>query len=177
MTEINESKLIYYDDIISPDLLTHIRDREAAPLFDLRPKPDAPSDTIDRIYTQLLNYTQSVADPHFQVFMREDVPSRFHYSHSDRITPIVTLPDLGYTFTTHNATFKAGGNHGYDNLEKDMGAIFLARGPKLSRAYPSGSTLAPFYNVEVYGLLTELLNIDAATNNGTLQGVFPLLTE
>lgn len=176
MTETSDTKLIYYDDILSKEVLEHIKNREASPLLDLRPSSDAPQGTIQKIYNQLYNYTQSVSNPHFQVFMREDVPERFHYSHSDRITPIVTIPDNGYTFVTHQDSFKAGGNHGYDNLEQDMAAIFMAKGPKIARAYEAGSILAPFYNVEVYGLLTELLNIDASSNNGTLEGVFPLVS-
>ncbi|CAO0792982.1 unnamed protein product [Mucor circinelloides] len=180
MAETQESKLIFYDDILSQDVLKHVRNREALPLLDLRPSPDAPKDTVKKIYNQLHNYTQTNLDAHFEVYMREDVPDRFHYKHSDRITPVVAIPEVGYTFITHEefdkkGGFKKGGNHGYDNLADDMRAIFMAKGPKINRVYKSGTILAPFFNTEVYGLLTELLNIDASPNNGTLQADFPVI--
>ncbi|KAI9472162.1 MAG: alkaline-phosphatase-like protein [Benjaminiella poitrasii] len=180
MAEINDKRLIYYDDIISADVLQHVRSREALPLLDLRPERNAPKDTIKKMYNQLYNYTQATPDAHFEVYLREDMPERYHYNTSERITPIVVIPEVGYTFVTHaevekNGGFKRGGNHGYDNLADDMRAIFLAKGPKIQHAYRSGSILAPFFNTEVYGLMTELLNIDAAPNNGTLQANFPII--
>lgn len=70
---------------------------------------------------------------------------------------------------------KEGDDIGYDNLADDMKTIFLAKGPKLNKIYKQGSILAPFVNVEVYGFMTELLNIDAAPNNGTIKTKFPVL--
>lgn len=177
MSEIGESKLIFYDDILSKDVLQHIRKREALPLLDLRPEENAPNNTVEKIYKQLHDYTQKTAEPHFQVYLRQNVPDRFHYKHSNRITPVVAIPDVGYTFITHEeeGKFKKGGNHGYDNLAEEMSALFMARGPKIKREYKPGTILAPFFNTEVYGFLTELLNMDAATNNGTLEGAFPVI--
>ncbi|KAI8329882.1 alkaline-phosphatase-like protein [Choanephora cucurbitarum] len=179
MAETGPSKLIYYDDILSKDTLQYIQQREALPLLDLRLQKEAPEDTVQRIYQELATYAQNDTNAHYQVYLREDVPERYHYSHSDRITPIVAIPDVGYTFVTH-AEVKhdhliSGGNHGYDNLADDMRAIFIAKGPKVSRTFKEGTILAPFFNIEVYGFVTELLNIDAAPNNGTLRGEFPVL--
>ncbi|KAI8970385.1 alkaline-phosphatase-like protein [Mycotypha africana] len=181
MAETNDSKLIYYDDILSEDLLKHVGNREALPLLDLRPAPDASSDTIQKIYDQLFNYTQSVFKPHFEVYLKKDMPDRYHYKNSDRITPIVAIPEVGYTFVTHSeiakkgGKFRKGGNHGYDNLADEMRGIFLAKGPKLDNKYRAGTILAPFFNIEVYRFLTELLNVDAAPNNGTLDADFPIV--
>lgn len=180
MADTTDEKLIYYDDILSEDVLKHVRNREALPLLDLRPSPDAPKDTIKKIYDQLYQYTQNSSDPHFEVYKREDMPDRFHYKHSNRITPVVAIPEVGYTFVTHEEIekkggFKNGGNHGYDNLADDMRAIFIAKGPKIDRVYKKGTILAPFFNVEVFGLMTELLNMDAPPNNGSLQADFPIV--
>lgn len=179
MADVTDKKLIFYDDILSEDVLEHVRDREALPLLDLRPNLGAPKDTVQKIYEQLYNYTQTTKDAHFEVYLRENVPDRYHYKNSDRITPVVAIPDVGYSFVTHaqvdkKGSFKKGGNHGYDNLAADMRAIFLARGPKISRVFKQGTILAPFFNTEVFGLLTELLNMDAPPNNGTLHADFPI---
>lgn len=55
------------------------------------------------------------------------------------------------------------GLHGFDNLHPDMRATFIAKGP----AFPSGVWLEPFRNVEVYGLVCQLLGLTPAANNGT----------
>lgn len=180
MSETTDSKLIYYDDILTEDVLQHVRNREALPLLDLRPSSGAPKDTVQKIYDQLHNYTLHTKDPHFEVFLKKDVPERYHYKHSPRITPVVAIPEVGWSFVTHaevdkKGGFKMGGNHGYDNLADDMRAIFIAKGPKIDRVYKPGTILAPFFNIEVYGLLTELLNMDASPNNGTLQADFPIV--
>ncbi|RCH82355.1 hypothetical protein CU098_007883 [Rhizopus stolonifer] len=176
MAETDSSRLIYYDDILSKDVLQHVMHREAFPLLDLRPDKQAPSDTIQKMYHQLYAYTQTNHSAHYQVFLKQDIPERYHYKHSDRITPVVAIPDVGYTFVTHQDKFVKGGNHGYDNLADEMRAIFLAKGPKVNRAYREGTVLAPFFNTEVYEFITELLNMDAAPNNGTLRADFPILT-
>jgi predicted AlkP superfamily pyrophosphatase or phosphodiesterase len=177
MTEVSDKKVIYYDEIVSPALLQHVQSREAFPLLDLRPNPNAPKNTTQALYHQLVNYTQSVSDPHFQVYLRDQVPARFHYSNSERITPVVAIPDPGYTFATREEIlkygFKQGGNHGYDNLAEEMRAIFIASGPKVQHYYRPGTILVPFFNIEVYRFLSDLLNIDAAPNNGTMEGDFP----
>jgi predicted AlkP superfamily pyrophosphatase or phosphodiesterase len=109
--------------------------------------------------------------------MRDEVPERFHYRHSNRITPIVAIPDPGYIFTTHDQKFKAGGGHGYDNMDEDMRAIFFAAGPKITKSYTPGAIVAPFFNVELYNFMTELLNIEPSVHNGTIEGKFPILDD
>ncbi|KAI8388825.1 alkaline-phosphatase-like protein [Radiomyces spectabilis] len=177
MTSTKPSNLIFYDDILSKESLSLLRRTEAAPLLDLRPKADAPPHTVQKVYQELVQYTQSHPEPHFQVYLRENVPERFHYSASDRITPIVVIPDVGYTFTTHATTphasnFTLKGNHGFDHMAPDMRAIFIASGPKLTQWYDPGTVVVPFYNVEVFEFLSKLLNINAIPTNGTLHGMF-----
>jgi len=86
------------------------------------------------------------------------------------------------------------GNHGYDNKEVSMQAIFVAHGPfstttkaHLQTRFNSVHTLprsldgwhsisdnafvmSPFPNVEIYNLVIKLLGISsyAASNNGTV---------
>ena len=54
-----------------------------------------------------------------------------------------------------------------------MQAIFLARGP----AFRSGISVPGFDNVDVYPLLTRLLGIDAAPNDGNPQTLLPALND
>jgi len=78
------------------------------------------------------------------------------------------VADLGFSITSR-ASFEAdpswysGGNHGFDNAEKDMAALFVARGPKLRKQ----TKIDPFPNIEVYNLMARILGLKSAPNNGT----------
>ncbi|KAG0744773.1 hypothetical protein G6F62_010205 [Rhizopus arrhizus] len=166
----SQDKLIYIDDILPSYLLKYVQN--TSPSSMLRFQPELPKDVIQDIYQKLIHKTKN---HHFSIYLKQDMPSRFHYRHSNRISPIQVIPDVGYIFTTHKMSSKEGDDIGYDNLADDMKTIFLAKGPKLNKIYKQGSILAPFVNVEVYGFMTELLNIDAAPNNGTIKTKFPVL--
>ncbi|KAI8084628.1 alkaline-phosphatase-like protein [Halteromyces radiatus] len=183
---------IYYDDILSTTSLSYLRHREAWPLLDLRPLDDTPPNATHQIYGELASYAKQYPDDaHYQVYLKEDVPTQYHYNNNERISPIVTIPDPGYAFVNHDDTDPSSGvshqpigMHGYDLFHSDMLAIFMAKGPKINRWFPVQKTptiatsvtsfkkriLAPFHNVEVYEFLTELLNINGNPNNGTLHG-------
>ncbi|KAI8145331.1 alkaline-phosphatase-like protein [Fennellomyces sp. T-0311] len=180
MAETDRSRVIYYDDILSKQSLGWLAEREAGPLLGLRPKPDAPKHAVKQIYQELHDYTQKHEDAHFQVYLREDVPARLHYSNNERIAPIVAIPDVGYVMIDHDRwhpkspteQFSPRGIHGYDNLAPEMRSIFMAHGPTVDMEYGRHAILAPFYNTEVYGFVCELLNIDPGPHNGTMDGQF-----
>ncbi|KAG2218375.1 hypothetical protein INT45_013326 [Circinella minor] len=181
MAEVDRSRVIYYDDILSSTSKSYLREREAGPLLGLRPKEDAPKHAVQQIYQELYNYTQTHPEPHFQVYLRDDVPIRLHYNHNERIAPIVAIPDVGYVMVDHKEwhptsskePFTRHGIHGYDNLAKEMRSIFIAYGPVIDSFYGRRSVVAPFFNTEVYGFVCELLNIESnPIQNGTMSGQF-----
>ncbi|KAJ1910619.1 hypothetical protein IWQ60_010558 [Tieghemiomyces parasiticus] len=130
MASVPDNQIIYLEDLVDPDLLELV---SGYPLAGLWPKHA--SDTA-RIYEALR--IQS-AGQRWAVYLREDIPARFHYAHNDRIPPIVCIPEVGWTFYTrhqydHSHLYsgkvsKTIGVHGYDNLDPTMRAIFLAHGP------------------------------------------------
>ncbi|KAG2173675.1 hypothetical protein INT43_005095 [Umbelopsis isabellina] len=185
MAESNRNRLIYWDDIVPKDLMAELEEREVWPLLALRPRATAPSDTISKIYSHLLNFTQqpdntpdkSGPQSHFQVYLRENIPEHLHYRNSHRIAPILGIPDVGWSFVTHkeydgSKDYHPKGIHGYDNMAEEMRAIFIAKGPLFDGNYKVGEPVAPFVNIEVYGLVTKALGLSPAPNNGTLDGVF-----
>ncbi|KAL9541533.1 hypothetical protein MBANPS3_009066 [Mucor bainieri] len=172
MAASDSSRLIFYDKIISAESESYLRKREAWPLLGLRPKDDAPEFAVDQIYSEIYQYTKETDDPHFQVYKRENMPARFHYNSTERIAPIVLIPDVGYTIIKSTDRHGPKGIHGYDNMALEMRAIFAARGPKIDEDYLPGTVVSPFYNIEMYKFLTNLLNLNAAPNNATLNGVF-----
>ncbi len=93
------------------------------------------------------------------------------------------IPKLGWSITSHRemATFVNGvyapiGNHGYDNEEEEMHAIFVASGPSFTPLEEKGKqqerregwNMEGFRNVEVHNLISRILGVPehrrAATN-------------
>ena len=52
-----------------------------------------------------------------------------------------------------------------------MQAIFVAYGP----AFKKGAVVEPFSNIHVYSLLTHILELEPAPNDGNLEAVLHLL--
>ena len=103
---------------------------------------------------------------------KEDLPERLHYSDSDRIAPVQCLADDGWSITTRswaasNPGYYVGGTHGYDNSYESMQGLFVARGPH----FAEGVTVDRFENVEVYGIIADILGLVPAPTDGDLTRV------
>ncbi|KAG8446567.1 hypothetical protein GDO86_014136 [Hymenochirus boettgeri] len=114
---------------------------------------------LEKVYQALKN-----GHPKLNVFKKEELPTRLHYSNNDRITPLVLYGDPGYVI--HGlAKFQFNkGEHGFDNEDMDMKTIFRAVGP----SFKKGLLVEPFESVHVYALMCELLGIKPEPNDGSL---------
>lgn len=132
MATTSTDRLIQLDDLIDLDLVEHI---DGWPLYGLRPK-----DPIDLrgLYDRLLVESQSSGN--FEVYLKENMPKRYHFSKNDRIAPLWVIPNTGWAivhkedFNVKEAkekgeTYNPKGLHGYDHEHPLMRAIFVARGP------------------------------------------------
>ncbi|KAL1921622.1 uncharacterized protein VTP21DRAFT_11338 [Calcarisporiella thermophila] len=173
MAATSNDRLIFYEDF-APDMLKQ-KEPEAWPLLGIRPDTDV---ELEILHTQFLNASRQ-PNSHFQVYLREEIPGRFHYSNSPRIAPLVAIPDPGWVFITHSKydslkgkPFHPMGVHGYDNENPLMRAIFIGAGPEFMPTKKDNNVTAerivpPFQNIELYGLLAHILGIQPAPNNGT----------
>jgi predicted AlkP superfamily pyrophosphatase or phosphodiesterase len=113
--------------------------------------------------------------PHLHAYLAKDLPERWHFSGNKRIAPVEALAEEGWTFETreHMSAWKDPhmGTHGFDNDLESMRAIFIANGP----GFRPGARLPAFQNVNIYSLLTELLHLKAAPNDGKLDVFVPVL--
>jgi predicted AlkP superfamily pyrophosphatase or phosphodiesterase len=107
---------------------------------------------------------------HARVFRKADVPARFRFNRGPRIAPLICIADEGWAITQRSRFNEARaktqgvrGAHGYDNRLKSMRAIFIAHGP----AFKRGAVVKPFQNTEVYGVMTRILGLKPAPNDGT----------
>ncbi|KAB7780839.1 ectonucleotide pyrophosphatase/phosphodiesterase [Xanthomonas sacchari] len=115
------------------------------------------------------------AHPQYDCWRKGELPARWHYGSNPRIPPIVCQMHEGWDALPRARIAEKPrslrGSHGYDPALPSMRAVFVARGP----AFRQGVTLAPIDNVDVYPLLTRLLGIPAAPNDGDPRALLPAL--
>ena len=113
---------------------------------------------------------------HYQCWRKDELPARWHYGRNPRVPPIVCQMDEGWDalHARDLARRKPGttrGSHGYDPALPSMRAMFIAHGP----AFGKGIRIAAFDNVDVYPLMTRLLQLDTRDNDGDITPLLPAL--
>ncbi|MEW5837028.1 MAG: ectonucleotide pyrophosphatase/phosphodiesterase [Pseudomonadota bacterium] len=104
---------------------------------------------------------------HMQCWDKSRVLPRLAYGRNPRVPRLLCLADTGWTISTegymrrHPQT-RTRGEHGYDNADPRMGALFVAHGP----AFERGVVYPAFPNVDVYPLMTHLLGLEPRPNDG-----------
>ncbi|KAJ6372151.1 hypothetical protein OIU76_026609 [Salix suchowensis] len=135
------------------------------PLLAIRPPPGfAPSDVVAKM-NEGLQSGKVQNGKNLKMYLKEKLPSRLHYAASARIPPIIGMVDEGYTVEQKGTKRQeCGGAHGYDNALFSMRTIFIGHGPQFAR----GRKVPSFENVQIYNLVTSILNIQGAPNNGSV---------
>ncbi|MCL1530248.1 ectonucleotide pyrophosphatase/phosphodiesterase [Xanthomonas nasturtii] len=113
---------------------------------------------------------------HYECWRKAQLPARWHYGSHPRIPAIVCQMHEGWDALFPDKLAKRAqqgmrGSHGFDPALPSMRAVFLAQGPDLAQ----GKTLPGFDNVDVYALMTRLLGIPAAPNDGNPATLLPAL--
>ncbi|XP_057415784.1 uncharacterized protein LOC130710505 [Lotus japonicus] len=159
-----DKKLIFLEDLapwidIPPNwVITH------TPVLAIRPPGGyAASDVVAKM-NEGLNSGKVVNGKNLKMYLKEDLPSRLHYAASDRIPPIIGLLEEGFKVELKKTKHQeCGGSHGYDNAFFSMRSIFIGHGPQFAR----GRKIPSFENVQIYNLVTSILKIKGAPNNGS----------
>jgi predicted AlkP superfamily pyrophosphatase or phosphodiesterase len=177
MATTSTTRLIQLDDLIDLSLVDHI---DGWPLRGLRLK--SPERDVPILYKQLLE--ESARTDGFDVYTRETMPERYHFSNNDRIAPLWVVPRTGWGIVERTdfdvevalqtgQIYHPRGMHGYDHEHPLMRAIFVARGPAFP--HPPNSRVATFQNTEVYNIVCDSIGIKPHSNNGTMH--LPLKTD
>lgn len=190
MATTSTDRLIQLDDLIDLNLVDRI---DGWPLYGLRPKNPA---ELQGLYARLLE--EAERNDHFDVYTKETMPERYHFSNNDRIAPLWVIPKTGWAivhkedFDVEEAKVKGEiyhpkGLHGYDHEHPLMRSIFIARGPafphkpnsqlEVFREYLNihewvelnADRRASSENIEVYNVVCDSLGIEPKPNNGTLR--------
>ncbi|KAL4250585.1 Phosphodiest-domain-containing protein [Abortiporus biennis] len=126
MTDTSHPEWIYMDDILGEgfNLIEH---EDGWPSMGLWYPPSVNSSH----YLDVLLKAAKKCGHKFDVYTHETMPKRFHFSNNERIAPIYVIPKEGYALTNRieNGTGMSKGNHGYDNDQHSMHAMFVAHGP------------------------------------------------
>jgi predicted AlkP superfamily pyrophosphatase or phosphodiesterase len=163
MTSTAPDRQIYLDDLVNLDEAGFVT---GGILAGMNPKP-ADAAAIERVIL--------APHDHMRCWRKSDVPARLHYGTNPRVPALLCLADDGWIVTTHEDAAKRRhfslGEHGYDNDDPKMRALFVAHGP----AFKEGLRVPEFDNVDVYPLLAHLLAIRPAPNDGHFDDVRAML--
>jgi predicted AlkP superfamily pyrophosphatase or phosphodiesterase len=109
--------------------------------------------------------------PHIKFWRAGKLPKRLHYGTNPRVHDFVIEAEKGYSLVTDKNQKVKGGTHGYDNKNKDMQAIFYAKGP----AFKVNKEVGTFQNVSVYPLIAHILGLKIEDVDGKFSEVKNML--
>ncbi|KAL9154063.1 hypothetical protein ABFS82_10G089000 [Erythranthe guttata] len=159
-----DKKLIFLDDLLKWIDIPTEWVQSYTPLLAIRPPANYSSANVVAKMNKGLKSGNVTNGEYLRVYLKEDLPSRLHYSDSERVPPIIGLVAEGFKIEqTNSGIQECAGAHGYDNAYFSMRTIFIGHGPRFAR----GKKIQSFENVEIYNLVTKILKIKGASNNGT----------
>ncbi|MCF8219259.1 MAG: ectonucleotide pyrophosphatase/phosphodiesterase [Bacteroidales bacterium] len=110
---------------------------------------------------------------HISVWKHGEVPEELNYGNNPRTLDLIVLADWAWSITYGKKEIKYAATHGFDNRNKDMHAIFYAFGPDFKENYTSEN----FENVDLYILISKLLNLKPAETDGNINRIKPMLKQ
>ncbi len=161
MAKISTEKYVDLTDYVQRDWFEKIHGGN--PMFTLRPKQGMK----DSVYNLLKGVN------HIYTWKTDEIPERLNYGKNPRTLDMIVLADSTWSigWGEPSERFYSGGTHGWDNAKKDMHTIFYAIGP----AFKETHVHPPFEVVDLYPLITHLLNLDPAETDGKLERTIDML--
>ena len=173
MTEVGKDNLVYLDDYINfSDVQIPAFEIEAGAAMEPFVYIIADGEKKQQTYNKL-----KAAHPALDIYKYEDLPADWHMNNYERTGDLFALAKPGWLLFGRSLKSRYPnppvGMHGYDRFHKDMQATFLADGP----AFKSGLRAKPLENVEVYGLIAEILGLTPAQYDGDINNVRYMLKD
>jgi len=164
MATVGPGHAIGVEQMIAPSIATVVSDGQS---IGVQPLPGREREAEARLLG---------AHAQYDCYRREALPARWHYGTNPRVPPIVCQMHEGWDALYPQKLAKrppqaTRGSHGFDPALPSMRALFVARGP----SFVPGTELPAFDNIDVYPLLTRLLHIEAARNDGDIAPLLPAL--
>jgi len=165
MSARSQSRVIALDDYMDMDEVDVIN---TSPVLMMNAKGNNASQIVEQLQG---------AHPELEVWMKRDVPERFHFRDHYRIPDIIGMVSEGWTiyrtreYMEENLSRLRGATHGYDPAALSMRALFVAHGP----AFRENVKIEPFENIHLYALMAHILELDPAETDGSLDVLSPIL--
>ncbi len=164
MAELSGDKIIELDSIIDMEDVEFVLWN---PMTMIQPVEGK----TEEVYKQLQDAAEN-----YRVYTKENLPKRYHLDESRRLTDIIMVAEIPYTILSkeYKPTFMERlpqGTHGFDNREKAMQGLFVARGP----SFRQGITTSPFQNIHLYELMSRVMGLSPAPNDGSIDSVKSVL--
>jgi predicted AlkP superfamily pyrophosphatase or phosphodiesterase len=159
MTEVDPSRYNYVFDTLPEAMVKRIYG--GSPVWAIEPA-EGMTDSV--LY--YLNIQHGM-----KAYRREDLPAHLHYGTHPRIPAVVLIADPGWIAGLRpKPSGYNRGDHGYDWKFRDVHSIFYAEGP----AFRKGFAVDTLYNVDVYNIISRILNLTPAPNDGDRERISPL---
>lgn len=119
------------------------------------------------------------AHPQLEVWLRDDVPEKYHFTDHYRIPEIIGQVGDGWTmyrtreYMIEHVSRLGGATHGFAPDALSMRSLFVAHGP----AFKNGFQIPPFENIHLYALMAEILGIEPVHTDGSLEVLSPALRD
>nr|VZI39581.1 unnamed protein product [Spirometra erinaceieuropaei] len=125
---------------------------------------------------QIYNEIVSKRLKNCSVWLKEDLPERFHLKGSYRMPPVFVLGDVGFLINREEKQYDTEkaprGNHGYDNEDRRMHPFMVASGPDIKVL----AGLQQFEQIDIYPFICALLGLQRPNRiDGRLERVIPFM--
>ena len=163
MADLSDDRLVFLDEIIDLDDVNVIN---WSPVVMMQPLDGKKMEVYEALKAAETNYT---------VYLKEDLPERWRFGNHHRVPDIVAVADLGWTITSTSFYERRGilaATHGFDNAYPEMHTYFMAVGKDINR----GEVIAPFESIHIYELMSYMMGLEPAENDGSLNVLQPILS-
>ncbi|XP_064115702.1 glycerophosphocholine cholinephosphodiesterase ENPP6-like [Macrobrachium nipponense] len=132
-------------------------------------------ENLQRVYNQVSRI------PGLTAYKKSDIPDDFYFKRGKYVPDILLFPNSGYLIMPSASDKQVpprmaefgSGVHGLNPKLPSMRGIFFAKGP----AFKEGLVTDPINMVDVYQVLTTVLDIPPLPHNGTWKNVEPIFAE
>ncbi|NNE71669.1 MAG: sulfatase-like hydrolase/transferase [Rhodothermales bacterium] len=153
MAEVDPDQVVYLEDYLDRGVGRFV---DYSPVLAIR----VDDDDVARVRRDLSRA------PGLDVLSDRDL-AELNYTDHWRIPSVIALAHEGWTIYSSRAFHRQAGpanpgNHGYHPDLESMRSLFIANGP----AFKNGLEVEPFENVHLYELMTRILGLTPAPNDG-----------
>jgi len=109
---------------------------------------------------------------HLKFWKTNTLPERLHYGTNPRCLDYVVVADSAYSLKWSETDKIGKGGHGFDNRNRNMHAIFYAKGP----AFKKNLRFHKFDNIDIYPMIAKILDLKPEKVDGSLDNVKEILS-